>query len=165
MQHPPLALGQAKVSSCALSHCIAEVGERGQLQHSPALGWDRQVSMVVAFSCSLVSVSGHSILHSQPKSSAHTQTKHSPALLQQSIHFPIAFLRQVRVPCPRHVQLDAPWSPGPGGRGGWYSWASQDLPIKKTVLERPHPGHCTDSRMKHNPKLSVKKALLFRLEL
>ena len=38
--------------------------------------------------------------------------------------------------------------------------------IRKTVLSRPPtPGHCTDSRLKHNLSLPVKKAYLLSLEL
>lgn len=49
------------------------------------------------------------------------------------------------------------------GPGGLHSWVPGHLLLqsKKTVLGRlPHPGHCTDSSLKHSPILSVKQTYL-----
>lgn len=41
-----------------------------------------------------------------------------------------------------------------------------NVTVGKTVLGRPpHPGHCTDSRLKHDSSLPGKKAYLLSLEL
>lgn len=112
--------------------------------------------------------------HSQLKASMHTKIRHSSVALMKPTHFPAAFLKPESMSYPRwspaamlksagacNPQGVTPQLPDPGGQEG------PGVPELhgKTVLRRsPFPGHCTESRLKHNPSRPAKQVYLLNLE-
>lgn len=92
-------------------------------------------------------------------------TQHSPVALLKSLggshsqHCPTASLMLVGEQFTQWIPLDLL---ALVARGCLHAWPHGTVTIRKTVLGWvPHPGNCSDVRLKHTPSLPVKKAYCF----